>query len=929
MSRLVRSTLVVLVALLAAGGLEAQTTTGRLIGDVIDEGGIALPGVTVTIESESLLGGPQTEITDANGEFAFLGLSPGFYTLRASLPGFPTQERTDLKVRLGGATKLTVEMPSGTFAGEIEVVAETPVIDPTQVSTAQIFDSAYLRNAAIGSTGRSYQNILVQAAGADNSVESASNPSVFGSTSGENAFYVDGMDTTDPITSTWSQDLNFDTIAEVQFQTSGFEAEYGRALGGVVNLVTKSGGNEFSGTADIRYRDESFYESGDHYDASNLQAQRYSLAATLGGPIVRDKVWFFASYEYVKDEQTPTFSTNTRDYEGNFPFAKLSWQASQSWRVVAKYSGDPVTIDNANALITTYVEPDSMATREQGGYIANLDVNSVLSDALLLNVNVGQKRSELNQLPKNDVHVISHRSYYDQQYRANYERQELSNRDRDEAATDLSWFVDDLGGSHEFKFGLEYGKFMENDSTICNSGVFEGEGGCAEGSVGGYFRDHQRYEDFHHPYYWYITDSIPPEDFVGDLYTVFAQDAWRPSPNLTIKAGIRYDDITWQDDTGTERIWFDKLQPRIGAAWDITGDARNVLRANWGRFMHPANTSVPSFLTTSAGLRAYYASCSYGAYRLGVGDMYLTPEQCQTLAAELEWNYITDPENWDPAGWFGPFSTYAGSPTEVDPDLQPTYADEWAISYERALWDRSSVEISYVNKATRDVLEDTCRGNFWDGPSEDADCEAFLIFNMPERDYQGLTVKFETRTLGWFTGIASYTWSKTEGSADTRHYFQGDWDTYPWEWMNMYGYTMHHRPHRVKLNGYFLLPYDITIGFDAWWADTFRYSVLDDEYPGAPAGIEVYAEPRGNREANSNYQIDLQFAKGLRVGPMRLQLIATIINATSAERPRYSDDICEYAHGCANPEGDGIVNLGDPIEWQNPRRYEVGFRVEF
>ncbi len=927
----VRTTLAVFAVALIASGALAQVTTGRIIGTVEDSNAAPLPGVTVTVNADTLLGGMKSTVTDVNGEFSFIGLPVGIYTINAALPGFITQERNEVKVPLGGAASVIITMPEGgTFEDEIQVVAETPVVDPTQVTMEQTFDAVYLQNAAIGSANRSYQNMLYQAAGADGSSESAGNPSVFGSTSGENTYYIDGMDTTDPITSTFAANFNYDAIQEVQFQTGGYEAEYGRTIGGVVNLVTKSGGNEFSGTFDTRYRSDAFYESGDHYDASQANDSFMDVAATLGGPILRDKLWFFVAYEYVKNDQTPTFSNNTWGFEGDYPFAKLSWQADTNWRVVGKYSGDPVTIANANALTATYVDPTTMASRDQGGFVANAEVNGVLSDSLMWNAVIGIKRSELNQMPTQPADVISHWSYYTGLYTQNYERQELSNRDRNEFSTDLTWFVSDFAGSHEIKGGFEYGKFMENNSTICNSGPSDGQYGCNEGTTGSYFRDNTRYEDFNHPYYWQITDSVPPENFVGNMYSAFIQDSWRPIPNLTIKLGVRWDDITWKDNDNVERIWFDQFQPRVGFAWDLTGDATNVLRGNFGRFMHPANTSVPGFLSTSAGGTYYYASCSYGGLRFGWSDPYISAEECQALAAELGFNYITDPEGWDPSGWLGPFFTVAaGAPTEVDPNLKPTYADEYAISFERAVGQRSSIEIGYISKKTRDVLEDTCRGNFYDGPSEDADCGNFMIFNYPERDYDGLTVKYETRAYSWMTLLASYTYSKSQGSADTRHYFNGDYDFYPWDWVNMYGYTQMHRPHRLKLNGFFNIKGDWTIGFDANWADSFRYNTLDDEFPGAPPGTTVYAEPRGTREGNTNYNLDLQLSKGFNIAGMRMVLIGSVLNVTSVERPLNATDVCEQVHGCANPEGDGLVGLGEPIDWSNPRRYEVGFRIEF
>lgn len=148
--------------------------------------------------------------------------------------------------------------------------------------------------------------------------------------------------------------------------------------------------------------------------------------------------------------------------------------------------------------------------------------------------------------------------------------------------------------------------------------------------------------------------------------------------------------------------------------------------------------------------------------------------------------------------------------------------------------------------------------------------------------------------------------------------------------MNMYGYTQMHRPHRLKLNGFFNVKGDWTFGFDFFWADKFRYNTLDDEFPGAPPGTTVFAEARGTREGNSNHNVDLQVSKGFTFGNnIRMVLIGSVLNATSTERPMNATDICEQTHGCANPEGDGLVGLGNAIDWSNPRRYEVGFRIEF
>ncbi len=130
-------------------------------------------------------------------------------------------------------------------------------------------------------------------------------PSVSGATTGENAYLIDGMNTTNPRDGGWTMLFNVDAVQELSFQTGGFEAELGQAIGGIVNLVTKSCGNRFTGSLDLRYRDESFNESGDHYHPDELDEWLRQAAATLGGPLLRDRLWFFTSAQLINYTRRP------------------------------------------------------------------------------------------------------------------------------------------------------------------------------------------------------------------------------------------------------------------------------------------------------------------------------------------------------------------------------------------------------------------------------------------------------------------------------------------------------------------------------------------------------------------------------------------------------------------------------------------------
>jgi len=915
----VRAVLFVMAVLLVVAPLQAQTTTGRLVGNVIDDTGAALPGVTVTISSDVLIGGAQTKITDGAGEFAFIGLPPGEYSLKADLSGFVSQERNEIQVALGGSRSLTVEMPLATFGGEIEVVAETPMVDPTQVNTNTTYTDTYLQGAAIGTTNRTYQNVLSQTAG-------VTGQNVFGSTIGENAYYVDGANTTDPVTATWGTNFTFDSIQEIQFQTSGFEAEYGTATGGIVNLVTKSGGNQFSGTVDIRYRDDSMQESGEFYDASQLDSQRQEADLTLGGPILRDRLWFFVAYQYVSSDNTPAGAPTTRSFVGNYPLAKLTWQVDSNWRITGKWTADPADIDNDNA--SPFVEPEANYFQSQRSDIYSAEVNGVLSDSLMWNTVVSAYRASLEAYPQSgNIEPISHFNLLTGISSVNYANQQYSERNRDDITSSLTWFVDDLAGSHEFKAGIVYSD-LNLTSANCTTGT--AGGARCDPAVPG-----NRFEDFlvggaAFPYSWWEEFNTGTTETNGTNSAVFLQDAWRVAPNLTLKLGIRYSLAAYDTTNGTEVADMSKWQPRVGVAWDLTGDAKNIIRANWGYFMSPNALSLPDFARTGIAPANLWLSCSFNGF---------PADACQGFAAFLGGEWGMDPEGWDPNGWIlVPANMFGGEPDQILPNLRAMYTETYSLAFEREIGRRAAVTLTYVDKTTYDMFEDTCNGN-WPDPSAGSSCDYYLMANLPElsRDYAAYMIEFSTRTFDWLTLNASYTYSKSRGSQEYNQNAGADFDYYPAHYDNRYGYLSDHRLHRFKLNGFFSIKGDWTIGFDGFYSSAFTWEPQANpanslgEYEGEmlpyiPYGF-YFVEPRGSREADSLYQLDLQLSKGFRVGEsLRLVLIGSVFNVFSNEQ---ATAVCNSINNCGAPGAADPILLGDATNWQIPRRYEIGFRVEF
>jgi hypothetical protein len=868
-------------------------TTGQLKGTVHNESGEALPGVTVEAASPTQLGGAQVAVTDAAGNYWYSNLSPGIFTVKFDLEGFAPLEQTAVEVRLDGVTELHATLSSATVQETIVVTSEAPVVDPERVAVSTTYTQKYLDKAVIGSANRSYQAVLAQTAG----VVGVGNPNVYGSTLGENAFYVDGLNTTDPVTATFGTNFNFDAIQEIDFKTAGFEAEYGNATGGLINLITKSGGNKFSGTFDARYRTNDFSESGDFFDAGATEVKFFTPGVTLGGPIQKDRIWFFTAYQYTDSRNTPERAPSTRTFESNYYLGKLSWRFNPSWQLVAKYSSDPADITNDNA--GSDVLPAANSFQEQGGDILQADLAASFGANLLWNTRVGITRQELNAFPQGgrlDLagHTDNNGVLPDS---VNYTNAQFSKRDRDEVGSDLTWFVSALG-DHQVKFGAGLADLAFSSENF---------------TVSGY-----RYEDDgSDPFILWFEPNAGKADYEGSQTTFFVQDGWNPTSRLSLHPGLRYSQIDFQNDTGDTIADMSKLEPRAGLAWDVFGTGKTIVRGTWGRFLHPSALTLPNFAKQrSLPLFAYLSCSAFGFSR----------SRCQTsfpgaitAGGVTAQRWIDDPQRFDPNGYLlVAGNIFSSAPNEVVSDLDPTYADTLVVGIEHQLAPRTSIELSYVDKATKDIFEDTCDGNL-NSRSEDASCDFYIMANLSElrRDYEGVILSFRSRGIERLNVQASYTYAKSKGSVEYTQNAGTDFDFFPVHFDNRYGYLSDDRRHRIKLNGYVELPAAFSLGFSSFWSSAFAYSRTT---PADPYGSE-FLSPRGAFRANDNYQVDLELRRAFQFGNFEAQAIASVFNVLDGER---TTNVCNNSAGCA-----GGVEFGEPTSHQRPRNYELGVRLTF
>ncbi len=517
--------------LLAFSFVYGQRLTGRLMGKVTDENGIPLPGVTVEISSPSLLGGVHSQLTGADGEYRFLNLPPGTYKAVFKLAGFQTLERTGIIVSLNMSTVENISLKLATIEESVTVTAVSPVVDVTRSGISTTYSKVQLEKLPF--SRNTYFDIVNQTGGFTTSHgENSSRFMAYGSNSEENAMYVEGVDLSNPeIGTAWSWPVP-DMFEEVEITGIGAQAEYGNFAGAVVNIVTKSGGNTFSGSLSYYGQYKSLTgdnnpkpyneATGEGYYSFN-RVKLYDFAFTLGGPILKDKIWFFAVYNDMLDKSSdfgddPNYPSKSTHNE---QFIKLSALLSKAHKLVFMYnrqkdygsgSPDPYNMPETilgetdlvhiwTAMWTWVISRNSFFELKYSGYYSPNDYKPAFGGSIYTPPHYDGATG-----------VTSNGPVWPWFYTVT----------RHQANATLTHFADNfLAGDHEFKIGVQF-----------NRGTSDTYGGYGGGKF---------YYDFGgEPYLLYEWDT---NRYGGTVVNIgaFVDDSWRVSNRLTINFGLRYD----------------------------------------------------------------------------------------------------------------------------------------------------------------------------------------------------------------------------------------------------------------------------------------------------------------------------------------------------------------------------------------------------
>ena len=713
-------------------------TTGTIEGQITDQGGGSLPGVTVDLAG-AMLQGTRTAVTAADGRYRFLNLVPGKYTVTARLEGFGAVEKK-ATVTLDATATANLQLNLSTTA-EVTVTGEAPLIDSTSTTAGSNFAGKVIDKLPLPS--RNYADIVFTQPGvqADNGETQGRSLaiSIYGSTSAENSFLIDGVNTTNVIKGIQGKDINNEFVEEVEVKTSGYQAEYGRNTGGIVNVITKSGGNAFHGGIFGYYNDLSLaagqknLSTPDFSEAGNSQSTTITTKNTrseggvdLGGYAWKDRVWFFAAYDRVitGTEIQPTSGVTAghdfpATYTENKYSLKLTLNLAQSTTLQGVYFSD-----HQSQVGTVWSNPQSFdpfvydGRIDVGGPDYGARLNQLFGADGILTLAYGQHADRYQTKPKGPgvayvdttTNITSGYPDFFGGYGSVFGATQNNHSSRNAYSANYTGYI----GNHEFKAGGDYEKVETAGSSYYTGGqgVFiractqRGGRTCdlsqaplwtnSEGYTYPVFYEHQFYSADADP-----ATYIPLAPFVTPTkrYSGFAQDQWRIIPSLTANFGVRYDTETLYNSAGGKAFSLtNEWAPRLGVTWDWAGDGTSKLYLSAGRFYY----AIP----TDLNVRVFAPNTFQDTYNYSPTDRSRGPSVCAT----------NDPTpGCVPRRYFVQVGTFLGDPP--DPGLKASYQDEFTIGIEKALDPTLSVGLKGTYRSLGRTVEDRCDLNYATAPN--------------------------------------------------------------------------------------------------------------------------------------------------------------------------------------------------------------------
>jgi len=716
---------------LFAGFLAAQDTlqTGNIEGVVLDTEGIALPSVSVTITGAALIKRTASTMTSAAGAFRFLFLPVGKYDLTFTLAGFKTTVKKDVEVTLRKTTSVRVVMEVSAISETVTVVGESPVVD-VKTSTIQMnFTQAMLQKLP---SARDPWVIMEMTPGmvmdrqniGGSTAGSQSSAYAHGTMRNQTNYNIDGVNMTDAAANgATAMYYDFDSFEEIQVETGAHTADI--QVGGVVlNMITKSGGNKFSGGISL-YGENDKLQSDNIPDitknpqyanvgSGNPLDYYYEYGGDFGGPIIKDKLWFYGAFRNtVISRFIIGYTLNgvaQTDYASlTHGTLKLSFQLANNNKLMGWANYDNKYQPHRSASITR--PPVTTALQDSPSYFYHLEDTWMLGSNLILNFKLGINNMwyQTGNQPEVDMSQPAIRIYYTSPVTGGYENAYYSYTwyysDRYQFNAFADYFKDDfLGGNHELKVGFEY-----QNSPFHTTRKHPG-------NILLYFDNPDHTGAYQ---VWTFREEIWNQ--TDEVYSAYFHDVFSLKKHLTINLGLRLDsthmhvnatDVAsspWTDyyyanrstatpiyhqDAQKNVVSFTMLSPRIGLIYDLFNDGNNIFKAHYARYSYQV---------------------SYGP-----ADQAITTGYWEV---DYSWNDANG-DKLPQTNEFGSIRyTNIGQAVKINPDLKSPYTNEIVAGFEKKIARNMGVSLNFIYRENK---------RFWWSDNQAVD---------PQTDYTPVTIQ--------------------------------------------------------------------------------------------------------------------------------------------------------------------------------------------
>ena len=931
MARLTRSlllcaaTVVILMPRLTAG----QGLTGALIVNVKDAQGGVVPGAVVRVSSVALIGGLAEATTNEKGQLRFPALPPGPYQIVIQIQGFAPYQEDDLPIGVGATIERTAVLTLAGLAESVVVEGAGSRIEARNPGFGTRFGRDDLRAIP---TRRSSMFDLIRAAPGISPTSPASGTSVsgasttvsaFGSGTNENQFLFDGTNFTCPCNGVARAEPGIDFIQEIHVQSVGASAEFGNVQGAVINVVTRQGGDRF--LSDVSYYAQAGALTSQPVvlpvptranTRSGYERVRYrDLTANLGGPVVRDRLWFFTGYQYLRDYDSqpgadPAFP---RTYEQNKLFAKLTWRFSPAWQLMQSLHDEHWVNPDPPTLATPF---DATVRRSASVPAMTFgDLTHTLSSSTMAEMRVGRFVYTQKNAPSTGSLTTPNRfdsvTGVSSGAPPQFGGVTIS---RTTAKGTLSHYQPGLlRTDHDSKVGVQVEKGQHHAPNIVPTGV--------------------RYVDSNGQPSQAISSDPAHIGAAFMSAAAFATDAASLGDRLTVNAGLRFDharafsqDLRALDLDGHEtgdvirglgtlytwNLW----SPRLGATLKLSADGRTIFRSSYGRFYQGVFTGE-------------HESFHPGAATVTTRDFVAATGGYTTVRS------VVDPR----------------VNLRLDAGTRAPRSDEFSAGVDRELGRRVAIAVAYVHKDGEDFIGWTDVGGQYrsdvrtlpdgrilpvlalDTLVTPASARRFLLTNPDDYalTYNGLVMVVEKRQSSGWHAFGSYTFSRVTGlqassglaaagaqvstvSPPQPLTFGRD----PNDLTNARGRLANDRPHMLRGMGSVTLPRTgIVIGANLQyfsgkpWAASAVVSLPQNTQQ------RILLEPRGSRRLSSQTLLDLRVSRTLDIGARgRIDLLVDVLNLLN-----------QKAAEAITTDNLFSPNFGQGSVFMDPRRAMVGVRL--